>query len=81
MPIICTNNILHLLCLVLFNPTYTENNGKGQGIGRVTIMDNNKFDFNGLMNHKIKNKITLKRKNEPNLDRMADAFFKLLRKK
>jgi hypothetical protein len=38
------------------------------------------FDFKALMDHKPKTKIILTRKNEPNIDRMAEAFYKLLKK-
>jgi len=41
-----------------------------------------KFDFNELMNHKFnREKYIVIENNKPNLDRMAEAFFKLLRKK
>lgn len=43
-------------------------------------MKEQKFDFTALMNYKRKVPIIVKEKNKPNLDRMASAFFNLLRK-
>jgi hypothetical protein len=39
-----------------------------------------KFDFNDLMNYKPTVKVIVKERNQPNLDKMAKAFFDLLRK-
>jgi hypothetical protein len=47
---------------------------------RVTSMKEQKFDFTALMNYERKVPIIVKEKNKPNLDRMASAFFHLLRK-
>ncbi len=43
-------------------------------------MDEQKFDFTAMMNYKRKVPIIVKVKNKPNLDRMASAFYHLLRK-
>jgi hypothetical protein len=43
-------------------------------------MEEQKFDFTAMMNQEKKVPITVKAKNKPNLDRMASAFFHLLRK-
>jgi hypothetical protein len=47
---------------------------------RVTSMKEQIFDFTAMMNHERKVPIIVKEKNKPNLDRMASAFFHLLRK-
>jgi hypothetical protein len=49
-------------------------------VERVTTMNEQKFDFTALMNYERKVPIIVKEKNKPNLDRMASAFFHLLRK-
>lgn len=38
------------------------------------------FDFKKVMNYKRKVKIIVKEKNKPNIDRMARAFYDLLKK-
>jgi hypothetical protein len=38
------------------------------------------FDFKALMEHQPTTKIIVKEKNKPNLDKMAEAFYQLLRK-
>jgi hypothetical protein len=43
-------------------------------------MNEKKFDFKGLMNHKPTTKISLTEKNKPNFDIMAEAFHKLFRR-
>ena len=43
-------------------------------------MNDQKFDFTAMMNYKRKVQIIVKEKNKPNLDRMATAFYDLLRK-
>lgn len=39
-----------------------------------------KFDFAEMMNRKKKIKIIVTEKNKPNLDKMAEAFYQLLKK-
>lgn len=39
-----------------------------------------KFDFNALMNHKVKIKFKVTETNKPNFDKMAQAFHDLLYK-
>jgi hypothetical protein len=39
-----------------------------------------KFNYKELMNHEVKTKIIVEEENQPNLDRMANAIWKLLRK-
>lgn len=45
----------------------------------MTTKDTNKFDFKEIMKADTKN-IIVTRKNEPNLDKMAKAFYELLKK-
>jgi hypothetical protein len=45
----------------------------------VTTLQEQKFDFTALMNQERKVSIIVKEKNKPNLDKMATAFFNLLR--
>jgi hypothetical protein len=39
----------------------------------------NKFNFKELMEHKPKVKVIVTEKNKPNIDKMAKAFYELLR--
>lgn len=39
-----------------------------------------KFNFKKLMDHQVKTNFVVERKNEPNIDKAAEAFFKLLKK-
>jgi hypothetical protein len=80
MPSICTNIILHLFGLVLFNSTHTENNGKGDIWEGTFILTQRKFNYKDLMKHEVKTKIIVEEENQPNLDKMANAIWKMLRK-
>lgn len=45
------------------------------------IMDiEQKFDFAALMDHKVKTRFKVTEKNKPNIDKMTEAFFQLLKK-
>ena len=47
---------------------------------RVTTMAEQKFDFKKVMNRKVNTNIIVKEKNKPNIEKMANAFFQLIRK-
>ena len=47
---------------------------------KETCKENNTFDFKAVMNYKRKVPIVVTEKNKPNIDRMAEAFYNLLKK-
>jgi len=55
-------------------------NGKGGIWKRVIILKQQKFNYKELMKHEPKTKIIVEEENQPNLDRMAKAIWKLLSK-